>query len=187
MPLEIQLDGRRSRSHRKKTLRDAMSELLAIARRRSVRIIRLRTSLRTDADELIAGHLLSTAATHSLEFRAVIDLTRSADELFGDMRKGHRQQIRWGQANMQVQVVDSTTGDRCSFDAYRALHAAAAGRITRGAEAGLRCSMRSFQVAAISSSAASMGNSFQELSFWMPATPPITRAALTTAAALTSR
>ena len=89
--------------------------------------------MRTDADGLIAGHLLSTAATHSLEFRAVIDLTRSADELFGDMRKGHRQQIRWGQANMQVQVVDSTTGDRCSFDAYRALHAAAAGRITRGA------------------------------------------------------
>jgi lipid II:glycine glycyltransferase (peptidoglycan interpeptide bridge formation enzyme) len=77
---------------------------------------------------------LSTAATPSLEFRAVVDLTRSDDELFGDMRKGHRQQIRWGQANMQVQVVDRTRGDRGSFDGYRELHAAAAGRITRGAE-----------------------------------------------------
>ena len=67
MPIEIQLDGRRSRSHRKKTLRDAMSELLAIARRRCLGSFDSALPCGLMRMELIAGHLLSTAATHSLK------------------------------------------------------------------------------------------------------------------------
>jgi hypothetical protein len=48
------------------------------------------------------------------------------------MRKGHRQQIRWGQDHLEISVVDAHDPDRARFETYRQLHSDVAGRVTRG-------------------------------------------------------
>jgi hypothetical protein len=61
----------------------------------------------------------------------VIALEATEDELWSAIRKGHRSDIRRAERERQVEVYDKATLSRTAFAEYRALHAKAAGRVTR--------------------------------------------------------
>lgn len=63
----------------------------------------------------------------------VIDLTKDEATLWREVRKGHRSAIRAGQKRLEPRIWCGAIDD-AEFDAYRSLHALAAGRVTRGAE-----------------------------------------------------
>ncbi len=64
----------------------------------------------------------------------VLDLANSPEQLLREMRKGHRADIARGEAVLQVEVFNKTNISTEVFEAYRALHAKAAGRVTRPLE-----------------------------------------------------
>lgn len=61
----------------------------------------------------------------------VIDLRLSPERLLTAMRKGHRSDVKRGLQQFSVDILDSSTCSDADFDAYRAMHARAAGRATR--------------------------------------------------------
>jgi Acetyltransferase (GNAT) domain len=63
----------------------------------------------------------------------VIDLEVPEEDLWAAVRKGHRSDVRRAERTMQVEVFDGGRGGEAAFAAYRALHAKAAGRVTRPA------------------------------------------------------
>jgi len=64
----------------------------------------------------------------------IIDLDDSLEHLFGEIRKGHRHNIRQGEKEYKVHIYDQKNPDKEVFDNYRLLHHKAAGRITRPIE-----------------------------------------------------
>jgi hypothetical protein len=63
---------------------------------------------------------------------AVVDLSRSTDELRADVRKSVKSLLNWGRRSLELRYCNSGDIDSESFDAYRRLHARVAGRVTRG-------------------------------------------------------
>jgi hypothetical protein len=61
----------------------------------------------------------------------IIDLSKSLEELWGDIRHGHEYHINQGFKEMEVEIFDKETINRKVFDEYQHLHHKAAGRITR--------------------------------------------------------
>jgi hypothetical protein len=63
----------------------------------------------------------------------VIDLEPPEAELWAGLRKGHRSDVRRAERTLEIEVLDTRTIRDEAFDAYRRLHAKAAGRVTRPA------------------------------------------------------
>ena len=61
----------------------------------------------------------------------VIDLEPPETELWTGLRKGHRSDVRRAERTLRVEVFDAGTIRDEMFEAYRGLHAKAAGRVTR--------------------------------------------------------
>ena len=133
-PIEIRLLPTLAATDQRRILRETFGELRRIAGVRGARRITLRTSARTDPDGAIAGTLGNEGAAPMIEMRTAIDLTLSAEDLLADLRKGHRQQVRWGQNNIAMTFVDTDTPDHAAFDHFREFHAEVAGRVTRRRE-----------------------------------------------------
>lgn len=67
--------------------------------------------------------------TASLSIEA--DLTLPEERLYADVRKSFKSLINWGRRNLRLAYVNRDTPDPVAFQAFRDLHAAAAGRVTR--------------------------------------------------------
>ena len=61
----------------------------------------------------------------------IIDLSQNLQSLWGDMRKGHRQDIERGRQSLNVTSFDQDNVTLELFNEYRFMHQKAAGRITR--------------------------------------------------------
>jgi hypothetical protein len=113
---------------------DIVSELRSIAAACGAQAVRVRSTPQNDGDGLLLGQLADAGAAIQPELRAVVDLGHSDEALLADLRAGHRRHLRWSEANMTLRFVDTASPDRAAFEAYRALHAEVAGRVTRSAE-----------------------------------------------------
>lgn len=131
-PLEIWWRDGLDPMARRRLTRDLIGELTRAIGAAGMESAWLRTNDRLDPDGALAGRLADMGAEWALALRAVMDLSWSDDALLDDMRKGHRQQVRWGRDHLAMETVDAQAPDRLRFDRYRALHAEVAGRVTRG-------------------------------------------------------
>jgi hypothetical protein len=88
-----------------------------------------------DSGELLSELGLACLAAGGqmrLRMHAVADLSLSEAQLYADLRRSAKPQVNWGRRSMQLSYCNAANPDRAIFDAYRALHRQAAGRITRG-------------------------------------------------------
>jgi hypothetical protein len=110
---------------------EAMGELRRVLDSRKPRAARLLTSPPPTEAGLLTHALLSmgfNAAPHHL---AVADLRPPLAEIERGFRKGHRAQLKWGRTNLSLSVMDKNNPDPSLLEAFRRLHADAAGRVTR--------------------------------------------------------
>lgn len=133
-PVEFLSAGCADRAERKRLLREAFVEMDRIAKARGAEIVEFRTTPQNDPDGLLAAMLLGAGAEPGLEFRVQTDLSLSDDELAADMRKGHRQQTRWGDRNLQLVSIDRMAVDPATTERLRLMHAEVSGRVTRPPE-----------------------------------------------------
>ena len=132
-PIEIFVSESGAISQKRQTLRETFGEIRRLAEARGGQAL-FRTSPSIDPNGLIASALLGAGAAPALEFRAEADLSLNEADLAADMRKGHRQQVRWGQKNLRlVSLSGASVGDDVG-STLRELHAVVAGRVTRPAE-----------------------------------------------------
>jgi hypothetical protein len=82
----------------------------------------------------LAGGLLSLGFTPDPFFMGCIDLTLAEEAIERGLRKGHRQQVKWGRSHLELVLVDQRNADVGLLRRYRQLHAEVAGRVTRGEE-----------------------------------------------------
>jgi hypothetical protein len=133
-PIEICMDPALPHELRRQVLIGVGTELQRLAREHGVDKISIRSAASTDPGGMLIGHLLRHGANAALELRAIVDLSIEEPILLADLRKGHRQQVRWGNANLTWSFVDCSNPDLGRFESYRAFHAEIAGRVTRSAE-----------------------------------------------------
>jgi hypothetical protein len=110
---------------------DLLGELRRIAGALPIRIA-LRDG--ADPDGALTSALLKAGATPAVQVRAESDLAQDDAGLMAGLRKGARQGVRWGQAHLALRRIDALDPDADAFDAFRALHAEVAGRVTRPLE-----------------------------------------------------
>jgi len=115
----------------RRIVREVLGELARIAPAAGFLV---RTSERVDRHGIWAARLADLNGRPSVAVRAQLDLDAGDDVLLADMRKGHRQQIRWGAEHLELRFVDHAQPDRSLFEDYQHLHGAVAGRITRPPE-----------------------------------------------------
>lgn len=133
-PIEIWERPNLSGGQRRRIARDVLGELGRIAGEHKRPSTWLRTSAALDPLGIYAARLADVGAAIEPTLRALLDLAQDDASLLEDMRKGHRQQVRWGAANLEIAAVDAANPDRGAFEAFRALHAEIAGRVTRPRE-----------------------------------------------------
>ena len=132
-PLEIRLRGDLEPLVLRRVVRDILGELKRLAKEQAATTIAIRTSRALDPDGIVAGQCLGLGGTPGLELRAEADLGIGGKALAEDMRKGHRQQVKWGEKNLAQSFVDAANPDRAAFERFQAFHAEVAGRVTRPA------------------------------------------------------
>jgi hypothetical protein len=132
-PIEPWIDPVLPFDLRRQSIADIFAELRRIVIENKLSAIRLRSSAGVDPDGLLLGRTMQLGAQPTLEVRSVVDLAQSEEALFDCLRKGHRQQVRWGNGNLVLSFVDGADPDAGKFDAYRLFHAEIAGRTTRSA------------------------------------------------------
>jgi len=124
---------------RERAFRLMLAELRHIARRNGVLIAEFALDPRNDPDGLVVTALTQIGALPQARIFAEADLTVSPVELENNLRKGHRQQVRWGEGNLRFVIVDASNPDEAAFGAFRQLHADVAGRVTRPIESWQIC------------------------------------------------
>jgi hypothetical protein len=129
-PIELRAAPNLPPEIRRLLARGVIGTLVQLAREQGLMTIKLRTTRRDD-DGLLAARLLVEGASPVPSLRAIVDLSYDDSVLLGDMRKGHRQQVRWGERNLELRFVSAEEGDHCTFELFRHLHAEVAGRVTR--------------------------------------------------------
>lgn len=134
LPIEACLDSALPYDLRRQAVIEICAELRRLAAEYALKETRVRSAAATDPGGIFLGYLLRHGAQAELELRAVIDLRLSEQALVSDLRKGHRQQVRWGNANLTWSFVDCSSFDSEKLQSYRAFHAEIAGRVTRGPE-----------------------------------------------------
>jgi hypothetical protein len=133
-PLEPRVEPALAYPLRQKAAVEILSEFRRLLREDSLASVVVRLTPALDPDGLLLGPLSAEAESGRIELRAESDLALDEESLFGDLRKGHRQQVRWGEKNLVLSGVDAKQPDRAAFESYRAFHAKVAGRVTRGEE-----------------------------------------------------
>ena len=121
----------------RRAAREIMGEIGRLSREHGLAAAELRTCPRNDPDGMVAAALIGAGAIPRLEFRAEVDLALSDDDLAADLRHGHRQQARWGEAHLSLTHIDARAPCPEQFDRIRVLHAEVAGRVTRPRESWL--------------------------------------------------
>lgn len=111
--------------------RDIIGTLREASRASSLSTICVRTYQATKFELLLNRRLVGMGASPIPAFDAFISLSADDNAILSAFRSGHRQQVRWGQKNLELRFVDATFPDRALFDEFQNLHALAAGRITR--------------------------------------------------------
>lgn len=134
LPLEMRVDPGLDYPARRKVAVEAVSEFKRLVKEKAIPAATIRISDQLDPDGLLLGILIAEGASCRLEMRAEIDLTLDEQALFDDLRKGHRQQVRWGDQHLTFSTVDAVNPDRAAFESYRRFHADVSGRVTRNAE-----------------------------------------------------
>jgi hypothetical protein len=66
-----------------------------------------------------------------LEHTAVIDLTLSEAEIKSNIRKSYKSLVNWGEKNLIIKILDSTSFCANSFSDFKKFHIATSGRQTR--------------------------------------------------------
>ena len=130
-PIEARVDPTISYVLRRKATVEIVSELKRVSKEFDLPI-RVRQTPALDPDGLLLSHLVANGAVLASELRTEMDLSQDETTLFNDLRKGHRQQVRWGEKNLSFSTVDRDNPDRSAFESYRSFHAEVAGRVTRG-------------------------------------------------------
>jgi len=133
MPIEIWQRGEPAPAQDRQFVREMMGELQRLALDLKSPIL-IRTSSGLDPGGFLAARLADMGGEPIASVRAVLDLSRSDEELLKAMHKGHRQDIRWGADHLTMRLVDKANPDEALFDAYRLLHADVSGRVTRPME-----------------------------------------------------
>ena len=82
--------------------------------------------------DLLTGQFLIAGYVPQAHIRATVDLALDMAVIEQQLRKGHRQQVRWGRNNLEIKIVDQGNPDRAAFDSFRQLHAEVVGHVTRG-------------------------------------------------------
>lgn len=131
MPAEILIDG----SAPPQVMRRALKESFGILEAHSSTLKLKRINLLVNDSVLGRSDLICLfLASHyrpSFHFRAVVNLCHSAEIIRKDFRKGHRQQVRWGESAVDLVYVDANNRDLDLFTRFQKLHADVAGRVTR--------------------------------------------------------
>ncbi len=127
MPAEILLD---EVDASKRAIGEAIGEIRRLAAE-NAKSVELLTPSPGRALDFLSASLFATGFEAEPHFRSVVDLLSGPEAILADMRKGHRQQVRWGRDNLTVSVVDQERFNFADFESYRALHAEVAGRVTR--------------------------------------------------------
>lgn len=130
MPAEVLLDEATAVDASKRGISEAIGEIRRLAAE-NAKTVELLTPSPGRALDFLSGSLVAAGFEAELQFRAVVDLLSGPEAILADMRKGHRQQIRWGRDNLTVSLVDHERSNFADFESYRALHAEVAGRVTR--------------------------------------------------------
>jgi hypothetical protein len=130
MPAEVLLDEAATADVSERAIREAIGEIRRLAAE-NVKIVELLTTSPGRALDFLSASLVGAGFEAEPHFRAVVDLLAGPEVILADMRKGHRQQVRWGRDNLTISLVDQDRPDFSDFESYRALHAEVSGRVTR--------------------------------------------------------
>jgi hypothetical protein len=133
-PIEVRVDSGLDYPARRKVVVEVMSEFKRLLKEQANPALSVRITDALDPDGLLLGYLIAEGASCRQEMRAEIDLALDEQSLFDDLRKGHRQQVRWGEQNLIFSAVDAANPDRAAFETYRQFHIDVSGRVTRNAE-----------------------------------------------------
>ncbi len=129
-PLEIRLRPDLALPIRNRLTRDALAEIQRLVAAHAIAACEIRTAPALDPGGLVTSSLCRSSP-HRLEIRTTVDLSLDEAALAEDLRKGHRQQLKWGRANLAFTTVDRARPDARAFDLFREFHAEVAGRVTR--------------------------------------------------------
>ena len=95
----------------------------------------------THRDFLLGGrisflthYLLDLGGRATPEFVRLIDLSPPAEELHSQLTKSYRNQVRWGERNLAIEVIGPGAVAQGLIDTFAELHAEAAGGVTRSRE-----------------------------------------------------
>jgi len=127
MPAEVLLD---EAGASKRAVSEAIGEIRRLAAE-NAKTVELLTPSPGRAPDFLSASLVAAGFEAEPHFRAVVDLPSGPEAILADMRKGHRQQVRWGRDNFIISLVDQERSNFADFESYRALHAEVAGRVTR--------------------------------------------------------
>ena len=133
-PIEVRIDPDLGYPARRKVAVEVISEFKRFLKEQEKSALSVRITDALDVDGILLGYLIAEGASCRQEMRAEIDLALDEQSLFDDLRKGHRQQVRWGENNLAFSSVDAANPDRAAFESYRQFHADVTGRVTRNAE-----------------------------------------------------
>ena len=133
-PIEPCFDPALTDELRRAAISTICSELRRLAVEHGLARIAVRATGTKNLGGMLLGYLLRHGAVPALELRAVVGLSVPQAVLMADLRKGHRQQSRWGNANLSWSCVDSADPDYRRFESYREFHAEIAGRVTRNTQ-----------------------------------------------------
>jgi hypothetical protein len=110
---------------------EAMGELRRVLEGGRLRAARLLTGPPPVEAGPLTHALLSMGFDAAPHHVAVADLRSPIAEIERGFRKGHRAQLKWGRTNLTLSVMDRSNPDPSLLEAFRRLHADAAGRVTR--------------------------------------------------------
>lgn len=132
-PALVQFNPAAFTAERQSAMRLALKELSRRAHAAGAREIELAIDPVNDPQGFATTALTSADVMHKARVIAEVSLYQTGLEIEAGMRKGHRQQVRWGQSHMTYRTIDAANPDFASFDLLRLLHAEVAGRVTRPA------------------------------------------------------
>jgi hypothetical protein len=131
LPIEPRIKSHLPYEIRSQAATEILAELKLIASNNHLETISIVSTAQLDPDGLILGALISQGAEPQIILRAESDLSLPNPLLFADLRKGHRQGVRWGCKHLTLSFVDRSTPDRNAFERFCSFYSDVAGRKTQ--------------------------------------------------------
>jgi len=97
-------------------------------------LISLSFEERSESLSIMGTTLLEQGFTPNITFVQIIDLTKSEEKLWSELRKGYKSSVTWAKKNMSIALYDHQAITSDIYESFRNLHIAAAGRETRSVE-----------------------------------------------------